>query len=382
MLTGNANSFGSGTGVGGCLLVRLDSSGAMLWSKGYGGANQEQATNVLELPNGYLIATGNTSTYGLGVSDAFMIKTDDLGNLIWSKNYGGSGTEIYYSASLLGEGNILAIGFTTSYGAGNDDILVSKIDTNGVVLWSKTYGGSNIDRGEQVIESANGEIMIAGYTNSFGAGGYDKTLLSVDNLGNVNWSKVYGGLNDDEVDRYADPMVVAQDRGILLVGGTKNFGLGDENIYIVKTNTCGETFCNDNNVNFSVTSPVIIGTNSNASTAVSGNFSAIVSTVNTSTFTEATLCDSNLVGINNAFNEPINSVVAPNPNNGQFNVVINNNDISLIEVYDVLGKQVFTKSNVNTNKVAIDLTSQTKGIYFVKLTIGNQVFNEKVIYQE
>ena len=380
-LVGNAYSFGSGTGTGAALLVRVSSSGTMLWSKGFGGSDQEQMYNVLELVNGDLLIVGGTSSYGLGVGDAFIVKTTNSGNLIWSKNYGGPGNESYYSAKLLNDGNIVVVGMTTSYGAGNDDILLSKIDTSGVVLWTKIYGGTNIDRGEQVEENEDGELILVGYSNSVGSGDYDKVLLNIDNTGVVNWIKAYGYLVEDEVDRWGNPMVLSQDSGVVMVGGTKSFGFGDENIYVVKTNSCGETFCYENDVIFSVSTPSINSGSPNASTSNSGSFSSVVSSVAAISFTTTVLCDSNLVGINNTLNQLINILVAPNPNNGQFNVVINNNEVALIEVYDVMGKQVFVQNNVNANKTTIDLTDQSKGVYFVRVSIGEQVLNEKVVYQ-
>ncbi|MCO6499175.1 MAG: T9SS type A sorting domain-containing protein [Vicingus serpentipes] len=91
----------------------------------------------------------------------------------------------------------------------------------------------------------------------------------------------------------------------------------------------------------------------------------------------------NVVLGNNEPEQATSSLVTiyPNPNNGEFNVAINHNENSLIEVFDVMGKKVFTQSSVNTSSVTINLANQTKGVYFVKVTISDVIFNEKVILQ-
>ncbi len=158
----------------GAYLVKTDASGNELWSKTYGGTgtSDDRAYTVLETPDhGYILA-GNRF-YSSTEQDAWLIRTDSAGNELWNRTYGGSARDAFYSIAEAFEGGYLIVGFTYSTGAGESDLWIVKTDADGNELWARTYGGATIDAARSIQRTSDGNYIIAGYTNSYGAGDYD-----------------------------------------------------------------------------------------------------------------------------------------------------------------------------------------------------------------
>lgn len=244
---------------------------------------------------------------------------------------------------MLSDGNIISIGMTTSFGAGSDDMLFSKIDLNGNVIWTKTFGGAGIDRAEDAIENQNGEIIFTGYSNSFG-GNFDFVLGALDLNGNLLWSNTYGGASSDEVERWGKPMDIASDNGIVMVGGTQSFGANGEDIYIVKSNECGSSFCNDQTVGLIANSPSIVGINSSLTKTIGGNLVSISTTSTSISFTDNYLCvDTNVsspfcLNIKSAqkISDTQGNFLAPFNSNDRFESVCNLGDFNGDGINDIL----------------------------------------------
>jgi putative intracellular protease/amidase len=204
------------------------------WEYTYGGSGNEGARAVFEASDGSLMLTGYSFSEGSGDADILIIKTDADGNEIWSKTYGGAGTEYGNKLIEVSDG-YLVTGYTTSFGAGSKDVYLLKIDKNGKVLWSKTFGGSSWDIGTGLCKTDNGYI-ICGYTYSFGAGEEDFYMIKTDKSGNKIWEKTYGG------NRYelAHSVFRTTDGGFLIGGNTGTFGKGNSDVYLVKTDGEGK----------------------------------------------------------------------------------------------------------------------------------------------
>ena len=142
-----------------------------------------------------------------------MVRAESSG-LWWAKSYGGSGDDGITDVKVLPDGSIIAVGYTYSFSAGWYDALVMKLNPDGSVAWAKTYGGSEKDNAWSVAIAPNGDIIVAGYTGSFGAGGWDFWVLRLDANGNVKWQKTYGGSSRD----WADAVAIA-DNGDIIVAG-------------------------------------------------------------------------------------------------------------------------------------------------------------------
>jgi len=167
------------------------------FKKKYGTAGNEIPFFVEVLPdNSFLVAGGSTGG-GMGGMDAMLIKFAADGTVEWAKAYGGGVYDIFFRIHPCSDGNYLAVGETNSYGpAGSVNIYVVKVDASGNVLWERTCGGSHIDGIRGVCEVSDGYI-ITGSTMSFGAGNADIFVEKLDFNGNSLWSKAWGNNSND-----------------------------------------------------------------------------------------------------------------------------------------------------------------------------------------
>jgi uncharacterized repeat protein (TIGR02543 family) len=233
-IVGYTGSYGTG-GSYDCYFVKTDSNGNMQWNKTYGGLDHDYGFSVIQTANGGYVIAGRTGSYGGSYGDAFLVKTDSNGLQLWQKTYGGSGNDYGYSVIQSSDGGYTMAGFTNTFGAGGLDVYLVKTDSNGLQLWQKTYGGSGNDYGNYLIQSSDGGYAIAGYTGSFGAGGNDAYLVKTDSSGNNLWSKTYGGTSEDE----GYSVVQCSDSGYAIAGYTSSFGAANLDFYLIKTDSGG-----------------------------------------------------------------------------------------------------------------------------------------------
>jgi len=134
-----------------------------------------------------------------------------------------------------GDGGYALAGYTESFGAGNADCWLVKIDANGNAQWNQTYGGTSYDAARALVQTGDGGYALAGYTSSFGVGGYDCWLVKTDAAGNAQWNQTYGGKGID----WAIALVQTSDGGYALAGWTESFGAGSTDFWLVKTDASG-----------------------------------------------------------------------------------------------------------------------------------------------
>ena len=116
---------------------------------------------------------------------------------LWTQVIGGDSVDVGYDVEELWDGGFAVVGYTKSISLTNYDVLLLRTDSNGDTLWTKTYGGSEDDFGYSIKLAEDGGFIIGGVTNSFGSGGSDFYLIKSDSLGSVNWTKTFGGVNND-----------------------------------------------------------------------------------------------------------------------------------------------------------------------------------------
>jgi putative intracellular protease/amidase len=208
-------------------------SGEHVWAKTYGGEQAEGGRAVCLCSDGGFFITGYTFSHGTGDSDLLVIKTDDQGEMEWSRTYGGAGTE-YGNACLSLPDGYLVTGYTTSFGSGSKDVYVIRLDTKGKELWSKTFGGPSWDVGTALCESGDGNFYICGYTHSFGKGEEDVYLVKIDENGNKLWSKTFGGERLD----MANSICLTEDGGFM-IGATSGSFNPNTSFFLIRSDAQG-----------------------------------------------------------------------------------------------------------------------------------------------
>jgi hypothetical protein len=235
LLAGMTSSFGAGNIDG--WLVKTDSIGDSLWSHPFGGINEDRFSSVIQTSDGGYALAGFTQSFGASGYDMWLVKTNAIGDVLWSRRYGGSNDDWATSVIPTNDGGYLLAGYTLSFGAGGEDMWLVKTNANGDSLWSRRYGGSNDDRASEVIQTEDGNYLLAGMTASFGAGNWDMWLVKIHTNGDSLWSRTYGGPNDD----WANAVIETSDGDYVAVGVTYSFGAGNRDMWLVKTHSNGDT---------------------------------------------------------------------------------------------------------------------------------------------
>ena len=226
----------SGTGDGDAYLIKTDTYGNLQWEKTFGANNWHSTYSVQQMSDGGYVIVGETAASSFGVSDVFLIKTDAYGNLQWEKTFGGSSYDWGQSVQQTSDGGYIIVGRTASFGAGGYDVYLIKTGVDGNKLWEKTFGGSGDDAGTSIEKTSDGGYIIVGYTSSIGAGGDDVYLLKADADGNKLWEKAFGSSGTD----WGASVEQTRDGGFIIAGSTETeVGTEIDDVYLIKTGTDG-----------------------------------------------------------------------------------------------------------------------------------------------
>lgn len=173
-------------------------AGQTTFAKLYTATGYDYGRDVIEsFQDSGLVVTGSSSSFTTGTADALLLKTDSLGNFEWSYVFGGSGSDWGHKVIQTQDTGYVIAGYTNSMGAGGFDFYVIKTDQYGQRLWDTTFGGSNWDIAHSLIELPNKDLVIVGETQSFGNGNKDGYIVCTDSAGHFKWEKTYGGSGDD-----------------------------------------------------------------------------------------------------------------------------------------------------------------------------------------
>jgi hypothetical protein len=232
ILVGQTWSFSKTHDLADVWLIKTDELGNELWNKTYGGEDGDGGFAVVQTDDGGYAVAGDTLSYGDGWADIWLIKTDAFGHEQWNTTYAFSENEVAWSLQQTQDSGFVLTGFTGESTDIYGDILLMKTNDLGDLLWMKTYGGPAGETAYSVEQTLNGGYILTGTTYSFASGRSDRDLwlLKTDGLGNLIWDKTFGGIYPDT----GYGVRQTTDEGYIVVGDTYSFGAGMNDVFLVK----------------------------------------------------------------------------------------------------------------------------------------------------
>jgi hypothetical protein len=210
-IVGSSESNKTDVTVGWALMLNQD--GNAVWNKTYLEGSGTELRFALNLTDGFLLV-GN-EFLSSGNMNGFVAKIDELGNLIWSKTISGNGSDEFYSAFAATDGFVL-LGLNTKNAGEQSQAYVVKIDTNGNIIWDKTFSFAADSVAKAGVQAPDGNYMVSGYADPRGQGDFSFLLMKIDSDGNVLWNQTYGATGSQE----ATAITEASD-GFVIAGNTQ-----------------------------------------------------------------------------------------------------------------------------------------------------------------
>jgi hypothetical protein len=241
IITGSTRS--SGYGDDDICLVRTDSLGNIAWIRTFGGLNHDSGNSVEHTGDSGFIIAGETESFGMGSLDGYVVRTDANGDTLWTKTFGGTDEDAISCIQATSDGGFILAGYTSSFGAGMADGYLIRIDESGDTLWSRTYGGAEDDYIYSVRQTSDGGYVLAGKSESYHVGGADVYIIKTDSLGDIIWSGNYGGPGED----IAYSIRQTSDDGYIMAGATTSYGAGGNDVYVIRL-LSGQTYVGDSEI--------------------------------------------------------------------------------------------------------------------------------------
>jgi hypothetical protein len=366
ILSGSIGSTSSSNGID-VYLLRLNSTGTKLWSRKIGGAMDEVSTCIRQTSDGGYVSLGYTNSFGAGTNDLYLLRMNSLGDTLWTRTYGNTGTDGNSSnrqnLEITGDSGFIIGSYTNSFSTNADAYLI-KTKANGDTLWTKTYGGVGSEVIYNVRQTKDGGYIFTGYTTSFGAGNTDVYLVRTNSGGDTLWTRTFGG----SLAELGQSVIETNDKGFMVAGYSSSFGNGNNDVYIFKTDSAGNSNCNQYNTQTKVNSnPTMVGSTATGKIFITLNITSLNPTFKRG----GTIVDvCTLSGVQQFDSENYSVNAFPNPNSGVFTVSFDKKQFEKIKlsIASVLGETIY--SATIENNTTIDLSGLSSGVYFLKTDTG------------
>lgn len=412
--------FGTNTDNIDAWILKLDSSGNLQWSKCLGGSFNDQIQSVIQLSDGNYLCAGYTHSNDGDVSgnydstnqysDAWLVKLNSTGGIIWQKCFGNSFGESASSVIETSNHRYVFVGNATALGGdvlnfnGLTDSWLVITDTSGNILFSKCYGGTVNDVANKVVETSDGGFLITGSTSSpdgdvigfhqdpgGSTSNQDYWILKTDSIGNIQWNKCAGGFSQD----IAYSAIESGDGGYIVIGqslssdGDVTANYGETDTWIVKLDLSGNIVWEKNYGG---------GKDDQGMDVYEYAGNLYICSITLSNDVDVSLNsggDGDIwfvklsvpVNVDEISGPPNEMIISPNPSQGEISVNIENKEFLSSEwkafIYDNQGKLMFTQKVTEGRNFKLDLDYLTKGIYFLKLvkTDFSNSISEKFIVE-
>lgn len=208
---------------------KLNSGGDVEWQKTYKGSDNDNSSYIQQTLDGGYILTGSTMSPGAG-NDVLVLKLSPLGDIDWQRTYGGSDNDSAYYIQQSSDGGYIVGGNTLSFGAGEEDCWILKLDQYGDIDWQRTYGGEKEDLAYSIQQTNDRGYIVGGSTLSFGAVEEDCWILKLSALGEIEWQLTYGAGLIEQINSIQQ----SSDGGYIAVGSIYSFGTGLYDFLVLK----------------------------------------------------------------------------------------------------------------------------------------------------
>ncbi len=382
-IIGYSRSYGFAGADSDTWLIKIGNDGAKLWDKLYGTWGNDQGKEIISTSDGNYMLVGQSNSATMPDYQAFLIKIEPDGDIIWDKYYGGSSAvELGNSVKQTPDGGYIMLGQTFSYGAGNGDAYLVKTDADGVKEWEETYGGTQNDEGIFITANNDGTYTFCVRDSSTAGTDVDVQIIKTQADGTEIWNKNYGG-NRKDTDKMIQP---TSDGGYVVAAISRSFSFSQlPDMWILKLDSNGDTLWTrsyggqDNEHCYSVRQ-----TSDGGYIAVgkAESFSVENGIMFLKLNSNGQMGPSAIV----EFSQNSSFEVYPNPTDGILNIDFQNfkEQNSTIKISNVLGQEVFSHvldhSATNNMTKAVDLKGNEHGIYFLTVqSAGNSITTKLIL---
>lgn len=217
-------------------IAKVSLDGKLVWEKAIGGTRDEYPGGIAGTDDGGVLVVGDSESFGKGDKNIYIAKLDKNGEVVSSRTIGGKKAEVANGLARLRDGSLALVGMREMRGGNYEEFFIMTLDQNGKKLWAQTYGGDEMDALYGVSPTIDGGMVAIGETRSYGSEQTDLTVMKFARDGKLIWHKIYGF----KYYEYGNAVTMTRDGGFILAGGTNTLGKGDHGAYILALNKDGE----------------------------------------------------------------------------------------------------------------------------------------------
>ena len=217
-------------------LIKLNAAGDTIWSKTYGGSQDEYFFRMRNTSDNGFILCGGTASFGWGDYDMYIVKTDSVGDTLWTRTFGGVEYDAAYSMWELSSGGYVVCG-GIGYPTGESDMYVVKLNDEGNLCWLNFYDNDVFDLAIDIRETSDNGLIIAGITGTPEDNTWDYYFVRTDSVGNIIWQRVYGG---PDFDAPLD-VIETEDGGFVIGGSSITSAMSSMNLRLFRIDASGDS---------------------------------------------------------------------------------------------------------------------------------------------